>query len=142
MPAGPGGAADGGDAGSATYLLASDTVAAHAKDLGYESADDATAAVLRTVVGAELDGVEYERLFDFLAEAEGYENAWRVLVAEYVETGEGTGIVHQAPATAPTTRRSARPRASPSCSPSTRAACSRRSSARSPACSGRTPTSR
>ncbi|MFJ4221586.1 isoleucine--tRNA ligase [Curtobacterium luteum] len=98
VQAGPGGAADGGDAGSARYLLASDTVAAHAKDLGYESADDAVAAVLRTVAGAELDGVEYERLFDHLADQEGYENAWRVLVAEYVETGEGTGIVHQAPA--------------------------------------------
>ncbi|WJY00026.1 isoleucine--tRNA ligase [Curtobacterium sp. 458] len=98
VPAGPGGAADGGAAGSATYLLASDTVAAHAKDLGYESADDALAAVLRTVAGAELAGVEYERLFDHLADQEGYENAWRVLVAEYVETGEGTGIVHQAPA--------------------------------------------
>ncbi len=98
VPAGPGGAADGGDAGSAQYLLASDTVAAHAKDLGYENAEEALAAVLRTVVGAELDGVEYERLFDFLADQEGYEHAWRILVAEYVETGEGTGIVHQAPA--------------------------------------------
>ncbi|MFS0729843.1 isoleucine--tRNA ligase [Curtobacterium sp. 1P10AnD] len=98
VPAGPGGAADGGAAGVTSYLLASDTVAAHAKDLGYESADDALAAVLRTVAGTELDGVGYERLFDFLAEAEGYEHAWRILVAEYVETGEGTGIVHQAPA--------------------------------------------
>ncbi|WP_242090875.1 isoleucine--tRNA ligase [Curtobacterium sp. DN_7.5] len=98
VPAGPGGAADGGSAGSATYLLASDTVAAHAKDLGYEGAEDAVAAVLRTVAGAELDGVAYERLFDFLDGTEGYEHAWRILVAEYVETGEGTGIVHQAPA--------------------------------------------
>ncbi|MFJ2980134.1 isoleucine--tRNA ligase [Curtobacterium sp. NPDC087082] len=98
LPAGPGGAADGGAAGSVHYLLASDTVAAHAKDLGYESAEDAAAAVVRTLTGAELDGVEYERLFDFLAETEGMENAWKILVADYVETGEGTGIVHQAPA--------------------------------------------
>jgi len=98
LPAGPGGAADGGTAGSVHYLLASDTVAAHAKDLGYESAEDAAAAVVRTLTGAELDGVEYERLFDFLAETEGMENAWKILVADYVETGEGTGIVHQAPA--------------------------------------------
>ncbi len=98
LPAGPGGAADGGTAGSVHYLLASDTVAAHAKELGYESAEDAAAAVVRTLTGAELDGVEYERLFDFLAETEGMENAWKILVADYVETGEGTGIVHQAPA--------------------------------------------
>ncbi|WP_181427464.1 isoleucine--tRNA ligase [Curtobacterium sp. MCPF17_011] len=98
LPAGPGGAADGSDAGSASYLLAADTVAAHAKDLGYASAEDAVGAVTRTIEGRELDGVTYERLFDFLAETEGMENAWKVLVAEYVETGEGTGIVHQAPA--------------------------------------------
>ncbi|AOX64792.1 isoleucine--tRNA ligase [Curtobacterium sp. BH-2-1-1] len=98
LPAGPGGATDGGTAGSVHYLLASDTVAAHAKDLGYESAEDAAVAVVRTLTGAELDGVEYERLFDFLAETEGMENAWKILVADYVETGEGTGIVHQAPA--------------------------------------------
>ncbi|WP_144711030.1 isoleucine--tRNA ligase [Curtobacterium pusillum] len=98
LPAGPGGAADGGSAGSAQYLLASDTVAAYAKDLGYESPDAAVAAVTRELQGSELDGVEYERLFDFLDGTEGYENAWRILVADYVETGEGTGIVHQAPA--------------------------------------------
>ncbi|WIB16504.1 isoleucine--tRNA ligase [Curtobacterium sp. MCPF17_050] len=98
LPAGPGGAADGGAAGSATYLLASDTVAAHAKDLGYASAEEAVDAVTRTIEGRELDGVTYERLFDFLSETEGMENGWKVLVAEYVETGEGTGIVHQAPA--------------------------------------------
>ncbi|MBA8991424.1 isoleucyl-tRNA synthetase [Curtobacterium pusillum] len=98
LPAGPGGAADGGAAGSVSYMLASDTVAAYAKDLGYETPEDAAAAVVRTLAGAELDGVEYERLFDFLADAEGMDNAWRILVADYVETGEGTGIVHQAPA--------------------------------------------
>src|SRR5690606_26684755 len=32
------------------------------------------------------------------AETYGTENAWQILVADYVETGEGTGIVHQAPA--------------------------------------------
>ncbi|PZE82143.1 isoleucine--tRNA ligase [Curtobacterium sp. MCBD17_032] len=98
LPAGPGGAADGGAAGSATYLLASDTVAAHAKDLGYASVEEAVDAVSRTIEGRELDGVTYERLFDFLSDTEGMENGWKVLVAEYVETGEGTGIVHQAPA--------------------------------------------
>jgi isoleucyl-tRNA synthetase len=111
VPAGPaggadlrsGGAADVADAGSAPtaparYLLAEATLAAYAKDLGYDSPEDAAAAVSSTVVGASLDGVEYERLWDFYADHEGMAAAWRILVADYVETGEGTGIVHQAPA--------------------------------------------
>src|SRR5690606_7419210 len=77
----------------------SDTIGAYAKDLGYETADAAHAAVVRTVRGAELEHVQYDRLWDFYAdEAYGNQNAWRVLVADYVATGEGTGIVHQAPA--------------------------------------------
>ncbi|PZF56865.1 isoleucine--tRNA ligase [Curtobacterium sp. MCBD17_034] len=98
VPAGPDGAADGTAAGTASFLLAGDTLAAYAKDLGHGSADEARAAVTRTVTGAELDGVAYERLWDFYVDVEGMENAWQVLVAEYVATGEGTGIVHQAPA--------------------------------------------
>ena len=42
----------------------------------------------------------YDRLFDYYADAEtwGTQNAWRILVDDYVTTGDGTGIVHQAPA--------------------------------------------
>jgi isoleucyl-tRNA synthetase len=100
VPSGPLGAGDGASEGQAEYLLATATVAAYAKDLGYESAADALAAVSRTVVGAVLDGVRYARLWDYYADTEtwGTENAWQILVAEYVATGEGTGIVHQAPA--------------------------------------------
>lgn len=84
----------------AEYLLALDLVGNYAKELGYDSADEARAAVSRTVQGAELDGVTYDRLFDYYADVEKYglERAWRVLVAEYVTTEDGTGIVHQAPA--------------------------------------------
>ncbi|EPR76960.1 Isoleucyl-tRNA synthetase [Leifsonia rubra CMS 76R] len=100
LPAGPLGAGDGSEEGSAQYLLAGDTVAAYAKELGYESAELALAAVSRTITGAELDGVRYDRLWDFYSDAETYgtENAWQFLVADYVATGEGTGIVHQSPA--------------------------------------------
>ncbi|MGV8852369.1 MAG: isoleucine--tRNA ligase [Rhodoglobus sp.] len=100
LPAGPLGAGDGSEDGSAQYLLAGDTIAAYSKELGYESAEDALAAVSRTIKGAELAGVRYDRLWDFYADAETYgtENAWQFLVADYVATGEGTGIVHQAPA--------------------------------------------
>jgi isoleucyl-tRNA synthetase len=84
----------------AEYLLARDLVGSYAKELGYDSADAARAAVTRTLRGAELEGVSYDRLFDYYADVEAYglQNAWQVLVADYVTTDEGTGIVHQAPA--------------------------------------------
>jgi isoleucyl-tRNA synthetase len=50
--------------------------------------------VLRTVKGAELVGMHYERLFDFLP-FEG--DAFRVVAAGFVTTESGTGIVHTAP---------------------------------------------
>ncbi|ARJ05100.1 isoleucine--tRNA ligase [Cnuibacter physcomitrellae] len=85
---------------AAEYLLASDLVGGYAKDLGYDSADEARAAVSRTILGRELEGVEYARLWDYYADVErwGTQNAWRILVADYVSTTDGTGIVHQAPA--------------------------------------------
>ncbi len=97
LPAGPAGAADGSEGGAARYLLAADTVAAYAKDLGYADAASAVAAVERTLTGAELGGVQYDRLWDYYVEEYGA-NAFTLLVADYVATGEGTGIVHQAPA--------------------------------------------
>ncbi|KRA23282.1 isoleucine--tRNA ligase [Microbacterium sp. Root61] len=111
VPGGPAGAADvhhGPDGRSddpveATahrYLLAEDLLAGYAKDLGYESADAAREAVVQTVLGADLADVAYDRLFDYYADAEtwGTQNAWRILVDDYVTTSDGTGIVHQAPA--------------------------------------------
>ena len=100
VPAGPEGAADGGVAGTTEYLLAEDLVANHAKELGYASADEARSAVTRTVLGADLAGVRYDRLFDYYADAEVWEteSAWQILVDDYVSTTDGTGIVHQAPA--------------------------------------------
>ncbi|OIU87588.1 isoleucine--tRNA ligase [Microbacterium sp. AR7-10] len=106
LPGGPNGAADivpGDDPAESDahrYLLARDLLGGYAKDLGYESADDAFAAVQQTVLGAELEDVAYDRLFDYYADAEtwGTENAWRILVDDYVTTTDGTGIVHQAPA--------------------------------------------
>ncbi|MBX9719623.1 MAG: isoleucine--tRNA ligase, partial [Microbacteriaceae bacterium] len=88
------------DAGARSFLLAADTIGAYVKELGFASLDEARAAVTRTLAGAELGGVQYDRLWDYYADVEawGMQNAWQVLVAEYVATGEGTGIVHQAPA--------------------------------------------
>jgi isoleucyl-tRNA synthetase len=100
LPSGPLGGGDGAAEGAAEYLLAADTVAAYSKDLGYASPAEAAAAVSRTVLGSELAGVKYARLWDYYADTEkwGTQNAWQLLVADYVATGEGTGIVHQAPA--------------------------------------------
>ena len=99
VPSGPLGAGDGAAEAVADYLLAADTVGAYAKDLGYATAAEALAAVTRTLKGTELDGIHYDRLWDYYADAEwGNEHAWQILVADYVATGEGTGIVHQAPA--------------------------------------------
>ena len=79
------------------YLLATDTVGAYLKELGYETVQDAVVA--STVRGADLEGVRYDRLWDHYAEESwGTGNAWQILVADYVATGEGTGIVHLAPA--------------------------------------------
>ena len=47
-----------------------------------------------TLRGSELVGRTYRPLFDFFADQEG---AFRVLAGDFVETGEGTGIVHLAP---------------------------------------------
>ena len=106
VPAGPNGAADilAGDditeSAAHRYLLARDLVGGYAKDLGYETADDALAAVSASHRGADLEDVTYDRLFDYYADAEtwGTESAWRILVDDYVTTTDGTGIVHQAPA--------------------------------------------
>lgn len=105
VPAGPLGAADAHgtpdeEVLSGEYLLAADLLGNYAKDLGYESAAEALAAVTRRIRGSELEGVTYDRLWDYYADTEEYgtQNAWRILVDDYVTTEDGTGIVHQAPA--------------------------------------------
>lgn len=51
---------------------------------------------LFTLTGKELDGLEYERLFDYAGEVP--EKGWYVATADYVTLTDGTGIVHTAPA--------------------------------------------
>lgn len=97
VPAGP--AAAEAHAG-ARFLIAADLLGSYAKDLGYTAADEANAAVTATYLGSQLEGIGYEPLWDHYADTEkwGMQNAWRILVADYVTTTDGTGIVHQAPA--------------------------------------------
>ncbi len=96
VPAGPA----GGSTGDERFLLAVELVGAHAKELGYASPEEARDAVARTILGSELENVEYARLFDYFADEEkwGTGRCWRILVDDYVSTSDGTGIVHQAPA--------------------------------------------
>ncbi|MFF5292957.1 isoleucine--tRNA ligase [Paractinoplanes globisporus] len=71
-------------------IMGATRVAAYAKELeGYTQ--------VGTVLGSELAGRRYTPLFDFLVEQAG-ENAFQVLVADYVSDEDGTGVVHQAPA--------------------------------------------
>jgi isoleucyl-tRNA synthetase len=106
VPGGPHGATDvrpGDEAFEATahrYLIAADLLSGYAKDLGYASPEEAREAVEQTVVGIDLQDVQYDRLFDYYADADTWNTgaAWRILVDDYVTTSDGTGIVHQAPA--------------------------------------------
>lgn len=106
LPAGPNGikAASPEAPVTGSFLLAADLLGMYAKDLGYgdgaAGVEAAQAAVTATVTGAELDGLQYQPLWNDFSDAEkfGTQNAWRFLVADYVTTTDGTGIVHQAPA--------------------------------------------
>ncbi|MFM5903828.1 MAG: isoleucine--tRNA ligase [Microbacteriaceae bacterium] len=84
----------------AGYLLAKSLVGAHAKELGFDSVEEALAAIERVVKGSELKGLRYEPIFDYYKDVSKFEtaNAWQVLVDDYVGADDGTGIVHQAPA--------------------------------------------
>ena len=78
-----------GDFAGRRFVLAEARVNVYEKEFGAE------AEVLATLKGSDLEGLTYDPPFDFFA---GHENAFRVLLADYVTTESGTGIVHQAPA--------------------------------------------
>jgi isoleucyl-tRNA synthetase len=55
----------------------------------------------RSVMGAELVGLEYEPPFDYYIKDEklkNRENGWKVYAADFVTAESGTGIAHEAPA--------------------------------------------
>ena len=51
--------------------------------------------IIKTFKGEELIGREYEPLFPYF---KGHHNAFKVLHGDFVNTEDGTGVVHQAPA--------------------------------------------
>ena len=68
-------------------ILGTETVSKLEKEL-------ADAEEVGTLQGRQLVGRRYRPLFDFFAETK---NAFQVLAAEFVNTDEGTGVVHLAP---------------------------------------------
>ncbi|MBN1240570.1 MAG: isoleucine--tRNA ligase, partial [Gammaproteobacteria bacterium] len=83
--------------GGETLILARDLISAVFGDdaAGGEGALE----IVRSAPGRELDGMRYERLFDYLpVGAAAADAAWRVRTADFVTTEDGTGIVHIAPA--------------------------------------------
>ena len=75
--------------GDECYILAESRLTAYYKD-------EADYEVVARLKGRELEGLTYEPLFDYFADL-AEEGAFRVGLADYVSTEDGTGIVHTAP---------------------------------------------
>ena len=78
---------ESGEDGPRRHVLAADAVEHYSRQL----TDTRLAGSVR---GSELIGRRYEPLFDFFTEVPG---AFTVLGADFVDTTEGTGVVHMAP---------------------------------------------
>lgn len=75
--------------GNTRYILGAEAKAKYEKEL-------ANAEAVKIIKGKELLGLEYEPLFPYFAD-KASEGAFRVLNAAFVDTGDGTGVVHMAP---------------------------------------------
>jgi len=75
------------------YILAKDRVGEVLKGKGYE--------VVAEIEGKSLVGLEYEPIFDYYSKDENLknrENGWKIYAGDFVNTDDGTGVVHIAPA--------------------------------------------
>jgi isoleucyl-tRNA synthetase len=75
------------------FVLAKERLSTVLKDYDYE--------VVREFTGDKLVGLAYEPLFDYYvkdAKLKNRERGWRIYAADFVTLGEGTGVVHLAPA--------------------------------------------
>jgi len=70
-------------------ILASDRVGAYFKK-------NETEIVYDNILGKDLEGLRYEPLFDIDAVKNSSHKAWYVAVADFVNTEDGTGVVHTA----------------------------------------------
>ncbi len=69
------------------YVLGSEALASYAAELG-------NATAVMTLPGSALVGRTYTPLFDFFADNP---HSFRVLAGDFIDTSEGTGVVHLAP---------------------------------------------
>jgi len=76
--------------GGECVILASSALEKYKKILKLD--DDV--AIYPTIKGSDLVGIEYDPLFDYF---KGQENAFKVLDGDFVQEGEGAGVVHMAP---------------------------------------------
>jgi len=74
--------------GSESYMLAADRAAAVLKDQEYK--------VVKEFLGEDLVGLEYEPLYEIPAAKHSGKKGWYVTAADFVNTQDGTGIVHTA----------------------------------------------
>lgn len=72
-----------------TFLMAEALVGSYGKELGEDH------EIVASFTGAQLEGLTYQPPFAYFKD---FRNAFQVLVADYVTTEDGTGVVHQAPA--------------------------------------------
>lgn len=77
-----------GDFAGQTFIMAQALTGTLAKELG-------EVEELATFSGAELAGFTYQPIFDFFKDLR---NGFQVILADYVTTEDGTGVVHQASA--------------------------------------------
>jgi len=80
-----------GPAQGELWVIGAEAAAKYARELGVEPGEVAPLAVVK---GSELVGRGYAPPFDYFV---GRENAHRVLAGDFVDTSEGTGVVHMAP---------------------------------------------
>lgn len=73
------------------WVLGAEAAAKYARELGVDAKE---LGPIATMLGADLVGRAYTPPFDYFV---GHEGAHRVLAADFVDTSEGTGVVHMAP---------------------------------------------
>ena len=77
--------------GDEIYVASTDTVAMYGKIFGDEP------VVAKKCQGADLAGISYEPLFPYFSECKSG-GAFKVVTVDYVDSEDGVGIVHTAPA--------------------------------------------
>ncbi|WP_216386697.1 isoleucine--tRNA ligase [Arcanobacterium phocae] len=82
-----------GDLAGEHVIIGKERLSAYAKELGEEP------RIIKEAKGRDLEGLRYEPIFDYYtrdSEKPG-PNAWKICLADYVTTEDGTGLVHTAP---------------------------------------------